>query len=76
MAPPDERVLRLRRSDVDGDAFVLLNVTSSGSQSLDLKLLGTDGENVYVASSKYYRASETAIATSSSRPSLTLILSS
>jgi hypothetical protein len=37
---------------------VLLNVTSAGSHPLNLKLVGTDGESVYVASSKCDKLSE------------------
>lgn len=58
MAQPGQRVLRLPRTDRGGDSFVLLNVTSAGSCYLDLKLVGTDGESVYVASSKCDKLSE------------------
>lgn len=58
MAQPGQRVLRLRRTDRGGDPFVLLNVTSTASHPLDLKLVGTDGESVYVASSKCHKLSE------------------
>jgi len=50
MAP--ERVLRIRRSDVDDNSFMLVKVASSGSSTLDLKLIGTEGENVFVGSSQ------------------------
>lgn len=52
MDEPGSRVLRVRRADVDTDSFVLLNVTSQGSRALDLKIVGTDGDDVYVATSK------------------------
>ncbi|SPJ87921.1 related to mitotic apparatus protein p62 [Fusarium torulosum] len=48
------RVLRFPRSD-DKSAFVLLQVTSKGSKRLDLKLVGTEGEEPYVASLKHDR---------------------
>lgn len=41
------RVLRIPQSEVDG-AFVLVQVTSSGSKALDLKLVATEGESPYV----------------------------
>ncbi|CAG7556696.1 unnamed protein product [Fusarium equiseti] len=52
MAPM--HVLRFPRSD-DTTAFVLLQVTSQGSKPLDLKLVGTEGEEPYVASLKHDR---------------------
>lgn len=58
MAQPGQRVLRLRRSDRSSDSFVLLHVTNNGSHPLDLKLVGTDGESVFVASSKWHELSE------------------
>ncbi|KAM0343716.1 hypothetical protein ACHAPU_008307 [Fusarium lateritium] len=47
-------VLRFPRSD-DKSAFVLVQVTSKGSKRLDLKLVGTEGEEPYVASLKHDR---------------------
>ncbi|KAJ4025201.1 hypothetical protein NW752_002669 [Fusarium irregulare] len=47
MAPM--HVLRFPRND-DTTAFVLLQVTPKGSKPLDLKLVGTEGEEPYVAS--------------------------
>lgn len=47
-----KHVLRFRRSDSDGD-YVLVNISSTGSKPLDLKLRATEGENPYTASSKY-----------------------
>ncbi|KAL2353273.1 hypothetical protein BJ546DRAFT_982213 [Cryomyces antarcticus] len=44
------RVLRIRRTDVGYDSFVLVNVANNGSQPLDLKLIGTEGENPYKSS--------------------------
>ncbi|RGP66850.1 hypothetical protein FLONG3_8722 [Fusarium longipes] len=46
------RVLKFPRSD-DTTAFVLLQVTQKGSNPLDLKLVGTEGEEPYVASLKH-----------------------
>lgn len=43
-------LLRLPRLDEE-DGFVLLNV-SSGKRPLDLKMIGTEGENVYSVSGK------------------------
>ncbi|KAF5670329.1 mitotic apparatus p62 [Fusarium heterosporum] len=47
-------VLRFPRSD-DESAFVLLQVTSKGSKRLDIKLVGTEGDEPYVASLKHDR---------------------
>ena len=44
---PDPKVLRLPRTDVDND-FVLVNVQQSGSDPLDLKLVGTDANAPFV----------------------------
>lgn len=44
---PDPKVLRLPRTDVDND-FVLVNVQQSGSDPLDLKLVGTDAMSPFV----------------------------
>jgi hypothetical protein len=44
---PDPKVLRLPRTDVDSD-FVLVNIEQSGSDLLDLKLVGTDGISPFV----------------------------
>ncbi|KAF4957364.1 hypothetical protein FSARC_11316 [Fusarium sarcochroum] len=49
------RVLRFPRSD-DKSAFVLLQVTPKGSKRLDLKLVGTEGEEPYVASCKSFHS--------------------
>ncbi|KAG4285577.1 hypothetical protein FPRO06_06837 [Fusarium proliferatum] len=46
------RVLKFPRSD-DKSSFVLLQVTLKGSKQLDLKLVGTEGEEPYVASLKH-----------------------
>ncbi|QPC79580.1 hypothetical protein HYE68_010332 [Fusarium pseudograminearum] len=49
---PAMRVLRFPRSD-DKAAFVLIQVTQKGSKPLDLKLVGTEGEEPYVTSLKH-----------------------
>lgn len=46
-----EHVLRITRSD-DSEGFVLLNVSSNGPQPLDLRVLGTEGENPFVLESE------------------------
>lgn len=47
-----EYVLRISRSDSEGE-YVLVNVTSpAGASALDLRLLATEGENPYVLSCK------------------------
>jgi len=58
MAEPGSRVLRVRRTDADADSFVLLNVTTAGTRPLDLKVVGTDGEDVYVAARKFFDYSQ------------------
>lgn len=45
-------VLRLPRVESPSDEFILLNVSSTGRHSLDLKLIGTDGESVFSVSGK------------------------
>jgi hypothetical protein len=45
------RVLRIPQSEADG-AFVVVQVSSSGSKPLDLKLVGTEGEVPYVVKRK------------------------
>ena len=52
-----EYVLRVRRSDEDGE-YVLANVSSNGPKLLDLKIRATEGENPYSASSEYERFGE------------------
>ncbi len=47
IAMASSRVLRVPQSEVDG-AFVLVQVSSSGSKTLDLKLVATEGEAPYV----------------------------
>jgi hypothetical protein len=49
---PAQRVLRLRRSDVAGDSFVLLHIEQSGQNALDLKLSGSENEYAYVKTSR------------------------
>ncbi|KAF1982159.1 hypothetical protein K402DRAFT_424746 [Aulographum hederae CBS 113979] len=53
MASP--HVLRVQRTDVD-EGFVLLNVSSSGPRPLDVKVIGTEDEYVYVAKIKQDRS--------------------
>ncbi|KAI1020830.1 hypothetical protein LB504_012012 [Fusarium proliferatum] len=48
----EARVLKFPRSD-DKSSFVLLQATPKGSKQLDLKLVGTEGEEPYVASLKH-----------------------
>ncbi|KAB2579751.1 DNA double-strand break repair and VJ recombination XRCC4 [Lasiodiplodia theobromae] len=47
-----KRILRVRRTDVDEatPAYALLSVESAGPEPLDVKLVGTEGENVFAAS--------------------------
>ncbi|KKY25431.1 putative dna double-strand break repair and vj recombination xrcc4 [Diplodia seriata] len=47
-----KQILRVRRTDVDEatPAYALLAVESAGSEPLDVKLVGTEGENVFAAS--------------------------
>ncbi|KAI9158491.1 hypothetical protein HJFPF1_06486 [Paramyrothecium foliicola] len=45
------RVLRVNRSD-DDSAFVLFQISSSGTKPLDLKIIATEGEAPYVATLK------------------------
>ncbi|KAK8258030.1 hypothetical protein IWZ00DRAFT_31529 [Phyllosticta capitalensis] len=55
MSPP-RTLLRLRRTDVDAqdqDDFVLVSVQAIGPQPLDLKLIGTESENVYATSIRH-----------------------
>lgn len=51
---PDQRILRLNQTDSDGNDLgsVLLCVEKDGSLPLDLKLIATDNESVYVGKSK------------------------
>ena len=50
--PPEspEHVIRVSRSDESG-GFVLVNISSTGPDPLDLRLLATEGENPYEAES-------------------------
>ncbi|KAK8199995.1 uncharacterized protein BKA78DRAFT_303091 [Phyllosticta capitalensis] len=55
MSPP-RTLLRVRRTDVDAqdqDDFVLVSVQAIGPQPLDLKLIGTESENVYATSIRH-----------------------
>jgi len=75
MDEPGSRVLRVRRTDVDTDSFVLVNVTPQGSRALDLKLVGTDGDDVYIASSKSIKLSFISSSVSFYKLSLVLVAS-
>lgn len=44
-------ILRLPRSD-EAESFILVHVSSSGRQQLDLKLVGTEGSAPYVSTGK------------------------
>jgi hypothetical protein len=48
----DQHVLRLCWIDPDRDSFALLHVQANGPHPLDVNLVGTDGENVFVGSGK------------------------
>ncbi|KAJ9288252.1 hypothetical protein C8Q69DRAFT_116002 [Paecilomyces variotii] len=52
--PPAPRILRLSRTD-DPTAYVLIHVSRSGSEPLDLKLVATEGEAPYVGSVRQSR---------------------
>lgn len=45
------RVVKFPRSD-DASSFILVQITPKGSKPLDVKLVGTEGEEPYVASCK------------------------
>ena len=45
-------MLRFPRSDAQ-DEYVLVQAASTGSQPLDLKLVGTDGTDPYASSCEY-----------------------
>ena len=47
-----EHILYLARSDSD-EEHVLVNVSSGGPSPLDLKLLATEGESPYIATSEH-----------------------
>jgi len=49
MAHP--HLLRIPRSDLSDGAAVLVKVEPRAHNTLDVKLIGTEGENPYVASS-------------------------
>jgi hypothetical protein len=57
MADALPRVIRIPRSDLDNgqDHAVLVYVESAGKHSLDIKLVGTDGESVFSVSCKLAR---------------------
>ena len=43
---PQDHVLRLRRTDAEGE-HLLINIAQSGSKQLDLKLIASEGDHVY-----------------------------
>ncbi len=47
-----EHLLKVPRSD--SDEYVLVNVKKNGSKALDLKLVATDGSDVYVSEGRLY----------------------
>ena len=47
-----EHILHLPRSDSDNE-YVLVNISSGGPSPLDLKLLATEGECPYIATSEF-----------------------
>lgn len=48
-----ERVLRVGRVDADAkDAYIVAQVTRSSSRPLDLEIVASEGEHVYVGSSR------------------------
>lgn len=47
-----EHLLKVPRSD--SDEYVLVNVKKDGSKTLDLKLVATDGSDVYVSERRFY----------------------
>lgn len=61
-----EHILRVPRGDSEGD-FVLVNVSSNGPSDLDVRLLATEGESPYTATSPFHLQSSL-IATSSLMP--------
>ena len=48
-----QRILRVSRVDSSESAICLLSLSSDGSNPLDLKLVGTDLESAFVATSKF-----------------------
>jgi hypothetical protein len=49
----DPRILRVRRVDGDaGSSFALVSASPDGPRPLDLKLVATEGENAFRATSK------------------------
>ena len=64
---PDPKVLRLPRTDVDND-FVLVNIEQSGSDPLDLKLVGTDAISPFVTHLRQNHIHKLQASTSQSDP--------
>ena len=50
MAPPTKHVLRLRRTDDKNAEHLLINIAKKGRNDLDLKVIGTDKEKLFVVS--------------------------
>jgi hypothetical protein len=73
-----QRLLRVKRSDVADDLFVLLHVASNGDSPLDLNLSASEGENPYVTTSTSnpalpsHSAHELYLSIASFRPSMVL----
>lgn len=58
MASRDRPLLvRIPRTDAEADGFTVVQVSSTGRNPLDLKLIGTDGEDVYFVKGKVARGS-------------------
>ncbi|KAK8169411.1 hypothetical protein IWX90DRAFT_176645 [Phyllosticta citrichinensis] len=59
MTPPT--ILRVRRTDVDAQSnqpYVLVSVQATGPHPLDLKLVATEGENVYPTSIRHEKVKD------------------
>ncbi|KAK7533833.1 uncharacterized protein J3D65DRAFT_631501 [Phyllosticta citribraziliensis] len=59
MTPPT--ILRVRRTDVDAQSnqpYVLVSVQATGPHPLDLKLVATEGENVYPTSIRHKKVKD------------------
>lgn len=53
-----EHILKVLRSDVEEDEYVLVNVQSDGPKPLDLKLVATDGDAPYISTIKHSKISK------------------
>lgn len=49
-----EHLLKVPRSD--SNEYVLVNVKKDGSKALDLRLVATDGSDVYLSESRLYES--------------------